>query len=121
MQVMQQWNYGTNGERSSRPTGYQFSQSITVKLSAQPPSANVTSELISRVLDAAVTAGGNNLTVDSVRRALVGRLGPLTMQPQVAAAGDASPVFSLCQLMPAFPHQLNPGTAPTSASHTRHR
>jgi hypothetical protein len=54
-----QYDYDSTTGRSNI-TGYQFTNSITVEISS------VTGDLVSNVTDAAVQAGGNNVTVDSI-------------------------------------------------------
>lgn len=98
IQISEVWNYTNNGSRSTKPIGYQFSQSITVKVRAVPPTSNVTSQLISEVLDAAVTAGGNNLTISSVSAdlspALRAQVQSQAQQQAVAAAQNTANVLA---------------------------
>eukprot|EP00887_Chlorella_sp_A99_P007177 scaffold2.g7177.t1 len=57
--LSEEWQYN-NGLRDTKPVGYQFSQQIRVSV------PNLTNDLLAAVIDAAVTAGGDSLSINSV-------------------------------------------------------
>lgn len=67
-------------DNSYVPVGYKYTQSLSVKVT------NVTSELLTRVVDTAVTTGGNNVTVSSISTDLSP---PLKQQAQQQAQEQA--------------------------------
>lgn len=77
-------SYSTDREGNQTPNGFIFRQTLQVEV------ANVTGDQLASVIDTAVTAGGDNVTVEGIQTRLSPQLERLVMnQARRAAVDDA--------------------------------